>query len=526
MSEQESIRSGIHTLGDISRVYARIHPQRRALAFEGRVTTFAELDARASQVAQALIASGLESGDRIAYLGKNSDLYFELLLGAAKTGGVMTPVNWRLSPREAQYIIEDCDARLLFIGPEFLDAVASYVPRKRAHEVIGLETPFNGRSYRDWRDAQTTQDPHLSTATDDPVVQLYTSGTTGNPKGVVLTHENFIRIHETPATFEWNQWSADDASLAAMPCFHIGGTGWAVLGLYNGALNVVVREFDPAKILECIETWSISKVFMVPAALHLLVRHPRARQIDYSRLRYMLYGASPMPRELLRECMEVFGCGFVQFYGMTETTGSVTALGPEDHDPAGNVRMNSAGKPLPGVEIAIFDEAGRRLPPNTIGEVAIRSVTNMKEYWKLPKATSATVSIDKWLRSGDAGYLDEDGYLYIHDRVKDLIISGGENIYPAEVENAIFGHPAVADVAVIGIPSERWGEEVRAIVVAKAGAEKDAESIIDWARERIAAYKVPKSVDFIDALPRNASGKTLRRELRAPFWQGRERQVN
>jgi long-chain acyl-CoA synthetase len=224
--------------------------------------------------------------------------------------------------------------------------------------------------------------------------------------------------------------------------------------------------------------------------------------------------------------MDVFGCGFVQLYGMTETTGSVTALGPEDHDRAGNRRMNSAGKPLPGVEIAILDVDGRRLAVNQVGEVAIRSPTNMRGYWKLAEATAKTIGEDNWLRTGDAGYLDEDGYLYIHDRVKDMIISGGENIYPAEVEKAIFGHPDVADVAVIGVPSERWGEEVKAIIVPRAGASPNPGSIIAWARERIATYKAPKSVDFIEALPRNASGKILRRELRAPYWRGRERNVN
>jgi long-chain acyl-CoA synthetase len=211
---------------------------------------------------------------------------------------------------------------------------------------------------------------------------------------------------------------------------------------------------------------------------------------------------------------------------MTETTGSVTALGPEDHDRAGNARMNSAGKALPGVEIAILDAEGRRLPPHQVGEVVIRAVTNMQGYWKLPEATAKTIGADNWLRSGDAGYLDADGYLFIHDRVKDMIISGGENIYPAEVEKAIFGHPDVADVAVIGVPSERWGEEVKAIIVPRPGATPDPASIIAWTRERIAAYKAPKSVDFTDALPRNAGGKILRRELRAPYWKGRERNVN
>jgi long-chain acyl-CoA synthetase len=265
---------------------------------------------------------------------------------------------------------------------------------------------------------------------------------------------------------------------------------------------------------------------MVPAAMQIVVRHPRAREVDYSRIKYILYGASPIPLDLLRECMEVFGCGFVQMYGMTETTGTIVALPPEDHDPAGNPRMRSAGKPLPGVEVVILDDAGNRLKPGEVGEIATRSMANMAGYWNLPDATAKTIDAEGWLRTGDAGYMDEDGYVYIHDRVKDMIISGGENIYPAEVENAIFGHPDVADVAVIGVPDAKWGEAVKAIVVKKPGRAPTAENIIAFARERIAAYKAPKSVDFIDALPRNPSGKILRRELRETYWAGKERRVN
>jgi acyl-CoA synthetase (AMP-forming)/AMP-acid ligase II len=526
MSLPDETRSEIHTLGDISRVHGRLRGDKAALAFEGRTTTYAELDRRASQVAHALIASGVRPGDRIAHLGKNTDLYLELLLGAAKAGVVMVPVNWRLAPPEALYIINDSNAKLLFVGPEFLATVDAYAPQPKAKSIIGMEAPFRGRLYSEWRDAQPTADPYVDIAPDRAAVQLYTSGTTGNPKGAVLTHFNLVGMPQATPEYEWSRWTDQDVSLAAMPNFHIGGTGWAILGMYNGALNVIAREFDPNAVLDFIEKWRVSKLFLVPAALQVAVRHPRARQIDYSQLKYMMYGASPMPIALLRECMEVFGCGFVQLYGMTETTGSVTALGPEDHSPQGNERMKSAGKPLPGVELAIVDEQGERLPPRQVGEVAIRSKTTMQCYWNLPEATAKTIGADGWLRSGDAGYLDEDGYLYIYDRVKDMIISGGENIYPAEVENAIFGHPQVADVAVIGVPSERWGEEVKAMVVPKPGTTPDPASIIAWARERIASYKVPKSIGFIEALPRNAAGKILRRELRKPYWQDKQRQVN
>jgi len=294
----------------------------------------------------------------------------------------------------------------------------------------------------------------------------------------------------------------------------------------RGAKSIVVRDFDPGHILDLIEREKINKLFLVPAALQALVMHPRAREIDYSHVKYISYGASPIPLALLRECVEVFGCGFVQMYGMTETTGTIVALPPEDHTMEENAKMRSAGKPLPGVEVMILDGEGKRLAAHEVGEIAIRSASNMKGYWNLPDATAATIDKDGWLRTGDAGYLDEDGYLYIHDRVKDMIISGGENVYPAEVENAIYGHPEVAEVAVIGVPSQRWGEEVKAVIVAKAGHTPREDDVIAWARERIAAFKAPKSIEIIDAFPRTATGKVLRRELKEKYWRGYERKVN
>jgi fatty-acyl-CoA synthase len=233
-----------------------------------------------------------------------------------------------------------------------------------------------------------------------------------------------------------------------------------------------------------------------------------------------------MPLELLRQCIKVFGAEFIQVYGMTETTGTIAMLPPEDHDPDGNERMRSAGKPLPGVEIRIVNGAGGDVATREVGEIWTRSSNNMVGYWNLPDATLGTVADGGWIKTGDAGYLDEDGYLYIHDRVKDMIISGGENVYPAEVESAIYGHPDVLEVAVIGVPDDKWGESVKAVCVAKPGASLEADSVIQWARERIAAFKVPKSVEVLAALPRNASGKILRKDLRAPYWEGRERQVN
>lgn len=517
------------TLADVPRFHAAERPGAVALVFEGGETTYAEFERRTNQAARALMAEGLKKGDRIAYLGKNSDRYFELLFGAAKIGVIMAPIGWRLAPAEVAYIASDAEAKMLFVGPEVVESARAVAAELPDLPMIAMESgPEGWRTYEAWRDAQPATDPAVAIDPRDIAVQLYTSGTTGRPKGAMLSHDNILggRRKAAEAQMDWNQWGPDDVSLVAMPVGHIGGTGWGIVGLVNGAKGVVAREFDPFKVLDYIEQDRISKMFMVPAALQIVVRQPKARQVDYSRLKYILYGASPIPLDLLRECMEVFGCGFCQQYGMTETCGTIVYLPPEDHDPAGNPRMRAAGLPMPGVELRIVDEAGNSLPPNTVGEVATRSVSNMAGYWRLPEATAATVADDGWLRTGDAGYLDEDGYLFIHDRVKDMIISGAENIYPAEVESAVYGHPAVAEVAVIGIPDEKWGEAVKAIVVPKPGTQPDAEDIIAFARTRIAGFKAPKSVDFIEALPRNASGKILRRELREPYWAGRERRVN
>jgi long-chain acyl-CoA synthetase len=518
------------TLGDIARYHARQRPDAVALSFEGRDTSFGEFDRHTDQVANALLAQGLTKGRRIAYIGKNSDHYFEVLFGAAKIGAVMTPIGWRLAPPEAAYIVSDSDAPLVFVGPEVIGH-AEEVTRllDRAPRIIAMEPgdhPY--RVFHAWRDAAPATPPAVSIEPTDIAVQLYTSGTTGRPKGAMLSHDSLLsgRRVAAEAGMAWNDWGPDDVSLVAMPVAHIGGTGWGMVGLLNGAKGVVAREFDPLKVLDFIEIDRVSKMFMVPAALQIVVRQPRARDVDFSRLKFIMYGASPIPLDLLRECMEVFGCGFCQQYGMTETCGTIVYLPPEDHDPAGTPRMHAAGLAMPGVELKIIDEAGNTLPPNAVGEVATRSSANMTGYWNLPEATAATIDAEGWLRTGDAGYLDEDGYLYIHDRVKDMIITGAENVYPAEVESAIYGHPDVAEVAVIGVPDEKWGEAVKAVVALKPGASPDPASIIAFARTRIAHFKAPKSVDFIDALPRNASGKILRKDLREPYWAGRTRRVN
>jgi len=515
-------------LDSLSATAARV-PHKPAFSFEGRSTDFATFARHADQVAAALKAAGIVQGERIAYIGKNSDVYFEALFGAMKAGVVMVPVNWRLAGPEIAVIIEDSQARLILVGPEFFDLAASQLPKLPLVRIV-LASEGGHPTWPDfaaWRDAAPATARDYNPTEDDVAVQLYTSGTTGRPKGVMLAHRNFT--HGVSANREfalpWNQWEEGDSAVQAMPVSHISGTGWGILTVHYGATCHIQRQFDMDQTFDMIQHDGISKIFLVPAALQFLVRHPRAKQTDFSRIREMGYGASPIPLALLRESMDILGCGFVQFYGMTETTGTIVALPPEDHTPDGSPRMRAAGKPLPWVEIRVVDLDGNEVPRGQVGEIVTRSGANMVGYWNRPEETAKTIR-DGWLYTGDAGYMDADGYVYIHDRVKDMIISGGENVYPAEVESALADHPAIAEAAVIGVPDERWGEAVKAVIVLRPGAALTQDELIEWSRARIASFKAPKSVDFVDVLPRNASGKLLKRELRAPYWEGRARQVN
>jgi acyl-CoA synthetase (AMP-forming)/AMP-acid ligase II len=515
----------IVALGDIVRRHAAERPEAAAIVFEGRTTSYAALDRAASQVAQGLIAEGVKPQARVAHLAKSDELFFELLFGAAKANAVMVSVNWRLAAPEILHIVNDAEAQILFVGKEYFPVIEKIRGELRTiRKIITLDDRHAAwDSFEPWRDRQPATDPRLPTKPSDTAVQFYTSGTTGLPKGAELTNANFAWMLPL-----WTRnWLLGPGvpNLVCLPMFHIGGAGWGIAGLFAGATNHVMREFVPAQILETIQRERLQVLLLVPAMILFLVQAPQIRETDLSSVRLIVYGASPIPADLLKQAMAIFGCGFQQVYGATETTGAITLLPPEDHDPNDARKLLSCGYAADGVELRIVGEDGKDLPAGKVGEIAVRSPQIMGGYWRLPDATARAIQGD-WFFTGDAGYLDDKGYLYIHDRVKDMIVSGGENIYPAEVESALFGHPAVADVAVIGVPDERWGEAVKAIVVRKADVDVSPGELIGWARERIAGYKLPKSVDFVDALPRNPTGKILKRELRKPYWSAKERQVN
>lgn len=515
------------TFGEALRLQALARPDGVALRFDGRVTTYGALDAQVDRIANAIIALGLSKGERIAYIGKNSDDAIALTLGAARAGMVFVPIIWRLAPPEMVQILEDSGASLLFVEPAF--AAVSDTAAEHGLQVIWMgdaPTP-GGLTFTAWRDEASATPCAASVDEHDPILQLYTSGTTGKPKGVLLSHANGIRqrANQIAAGVEWLLTDPGDTSILAMPYGHIAGVGVALLGINSGQELIVHAEYDAGVVMDAIAQYRVRRLFLVPAAIGMMLQHPKAADADFSSLETMSYGASPIPLPLLQAAVARLGCDFLQVYGMTETWGSVVALPPEDHLPGREHVMTAAGKAMPGVELKVIDPDGNPLPPGTTGEVAIRSPNNTVGYWNRPAETATTLIGDGWLRTGDAGYLDADGYLFVQDRIKDMIITGAENVYPAEVESAIFGHPGVADVAVIGVPDAKWGEAIKAIVVAKPGATLDEAGIIAFARERIAGFKCPKSVDFIPVLPRNPSGKILRRELREPFWAGQARRV-
>src|ERR1700728_388715 len=516
----------ILTVGDITRQHAKTRPDRIALRFEGQQFTYRELDQRTNRVANGLIAEGIRSQVRVAILSKNTPAFFDLWFGAAKADAVLVPVNSRLAPPEVAYVVEDAGAELLFVGAEFYPLVEKVAGEmKSVRRIIALDGPHaSWTSFSDWLATNSDADPDIEIAPSHCAIQMYTSGTTGLPKGAQLSHANLLTLLPG-ALRQFGHWHDNDVNLVCMPLFHIGGSGWALIGFYCGIETVLMRDPDPAAILRLLPEFRITTAFLVPALILFLLQVPHCAATDFSSLELVVYGASPAPLDLVRKAVKVFGCGLAQVYGLTETTGAITYLGPEEHDEGAQERLKSCGKAMTGVELRVVDAAGKDVATGDVGEVICRSPQTMLGYWKQDDATSRTIR-DGWFHSGDAGYLDEAGYLYIYDRVKDMIISGGENIYPAEVESALFGHPAVADVAVIGVPDDKWGEAVKAFVVKRPGTDATPEELIVFARERIAGYKVPRTIDFVDALPRNPTGKILKRELRKPYWVGQERQVH
>ncbi len=517
----------MQTLGDLTRVHARERPDQTAMVYvnDGRNWTFAELESEANRVAQALLAEGIEPQDRIAYLDKNTPEYFLYLFGGAKINAVSVAVNWRLAPPEMEYILNNSEAKTLLVGEEFLEHLGK-MTLTHITKIIVLGDPGDSghQSYDQWLAGHADVDPNLPVEASDTCYQLYTSGTTGLPKGVELTHANFM--HCLGSSLAALEMDGSTVNLVCMPLYHISGSGWGIIGLFNGAQTILLRDVDLPQILAVLPEYKVTHTIFVPAVLQFLLSMPETRKVDYSSLHSITYGASPITESVLLDAMETFGCKFFQAYGLTETTGAITVLHHDDHDPGGPRAhlLRSCGKVIDHHEIKIVDpESLADLADDKVGEIWVKGPQNMRGYWKNPDATTSSFE-GEWFRTGDAGYMQE-GYVFIHDRVKDMIISGGENIYPAEIENVLMKHEGIADAAVIGVPSERWGETVKAIIK-RADPELTEQNVVEFCRAQLAGYKCPTSIDWIDELPRTPTGKILKIELRKPYWKGKERLVS
>jgi acyl-CoA synthetase (AMP-forming)/AMP-acid ligase II len=515
-------------LHDYLEYRARVQPDAEFAVMGDERLTYAEADAAANRVAHALEATGLEPGDRAAVLAKNCIEFLLFYYGASKAGVVPVPLNYRLAPPEWSWIANDAGAKLLLARGEFVQAIDS-----QRGELTGIEhfvaLGAEASGWKEWESflAGQPETPSSRYVSDDcELYQMYTSGTTGRPKGAVLLHRavcaNLVQASLQIATGQ------GERSLVVAPLYHAAAAIISFASVGAGASLFIQEDFDPKEVVRALSEERVAIALLVPAMIQFcLLVVPDLAQRDYRDLRVIIYGAAPIAEQTLRQAVDAFGCDFVQAYGMTETTALATNLLPEDHERALREKpelLLSAGRPVVGTEVRVVDEEDRDLPIGEIGEILVRGPQLMQGYWNHEEASRAALR-GGWMHTGDAGVLDADGYLYVQDRVKDMIISGAENIYPREVEDVLYRHSAVAEAAVIGVPDEKWGEAVKAIVVRRQGADVSAEEILEFCKSRLGGFKRPRSVDFADSLPRNLSGKVLKKELREPYWKGETRRV-
>jgi acyl-CoA synthetase (AMP-forming)/AMP-acid ligase II len=516
-------------LHDFLDYHAREHSDIDFAVLGDRHITYAEAAAETNRLANAFVSAGLEKGDRVAILSRNSIEYPLLFYGASKAGVVPVPLNYRMAAPEWVYIINDAQAKMLVASAAYVGVVDGFRSELKTVErfvAIDADGPEGWDDYGRWIADQSPAPPDRVVTDDDDVYQMYTSGTTGHPKGAVLTHHavssQFAQIAVVYSV------TPGERQLIVAPLYHAAAAITALATVCLGGCLYIQEDFNPIDVVRALSEERIVRTTLVPAMIQAcLVFVPDIAERRYDDLRRITYGASPIAEETLRRAASVFKCEFVQGYGMTEATSSASYLLPADHERGLTDKpelLLSAGRPLVGTEIRIVDEDDNPVPNGTIGEIVVRGPQLMRGYWNLPDESAETLR-GGWLHTGDAGVLDDEGYVYVQDRVKDMIVSGGENVYPRVVEDVLFQHPAVADAAVIGVPDEQWGETVKAIVVLRAEATATDEEIIDFCRDKLGGYERPRSVDFVRELPRNPTGKVLKRQLREPYWAGRRRRV-
>jgi long-chain acyl-CoA synthetase len=516
-------------IGEIFTVNAWNFPKKIALIMGEERYTYEQMNTGSDRIAHALIHRGVVEGLRVGILEKTSARSIQAFFGVAKSGAASVMINNLLRPRELEFIIKDCEPSVLLLGEAYIDVVAAVRPKLPfIQEFVSLGEGKDGVvSFSEWTEGFSLANPEKRVREDAVFSLLYTAGTTGIPKAAIYTHARFWQnllstVIDTPGQ------GYDEIWLGPVPLYHIGGLATVVRAFLMSNTLILRESFDPAAYLQTLEKEKVTILYAYPTMIHALVHHPEAKQHDYSALRLVVFGGSAMPLPTLEKAFEVFGCEFLQRYGATECCGSaISVLSPQDHraamegDEKARRRLTSAGRPSLGTLVKIVDEKGRELAePGASGEIVARLSAPMEGYWRREDDTRETLQ-EGWLYTGDVGMKDEDGYLYILDRKKDMIISGARNIYPREIEEILHTHPAVLEAAVIGVPDDYWGESVKALVVLREGKKTTEEEIVSYCKENMASYKKPRFVEFVASLPKNPGGKIDKKELKRQYGKGR-----
>ncbi len=514
----------MYTLGDIPRKSARIRPDFEAVLFEGTRLTHRQLNDRVNRLANTLLGKGYRRGDRVAVLAANSHKYLEIYFAAGKLGMSVTPLNFRLSDAEIAYIVNDSEAVSFLVGDEYEErALGMKAELSRIRDWISLDGEIAGTcSYEAMLEEASGREPDLDVDEDEVAILMYTGGTTGLPKGVLMTHRNIMTAVIAAALGCGFRY--DDTTCFVLPLFHV--SFWPALAvLLVGGKVTINKKPDLGEILRLIQDEKCTHINMVPTLYAWLLEYRDIDSFDLSSLRLMSYAGSPFPPEVLKRCIQKFGDRFMQGYGMTEALGA-SGLSPWDHvlEGEGARLLASAGKESLCADIRVVDEEGVPLLAGEVGEIAIRGKHVMKGYWKNEEQTKKTIR-NGWFHSGDMGYIDDEGYLFLVDRKADMIVTGGENVYPKETEDVLYEHPAVMECAVVSAPDTRWGERVQAAVVLKVGQRATAKELIEHCKKRLAGYKCPKAIEFWEALPKTPIGKILRKDVKMKFWEGHARRI-